>query len=80
MIYTTWEYVKDYNATPNQVFVLSTEDKTFLVTPLKDGAKKAQSYLVARGIDAKIKPKLIYPIIKRFFEVNLEENEDDTQI
>ena len=80
MIYTTWEYVKDYNAKPNQVFVLSTKDKTYLVTPLHNGAKKAQSYLIARGIDAKIKPKLIYPITKRYFEVNLEEIKDDTKV
>tara|TARA_B110000008_G_C16939738_1_gene551957 strand:+ start:941 stop:1183 length:243 start_codon:yes stop_codon:yes gene_type:complete len=80
MIYTTWEYKKDYNATPNKVFVLSDEDKTYLVTPLKEGAKKAQSYLVSRGIDARIKPKLLYPITKQYFQVNLEDHEDDTQI
>ena len=68
MKYMTWKYEKDLEATPNRVFTLVGNGKTFLATPSFTGVLKAMSYLKARGISSAIKTNRVYPIVKKYFE------------
>ena len=49
MKYMTWEYRKDLEATPNRVFTLTSNGKTYLATPSPTGVLKAMSYLKQGG-------------------------------
>ena len=68
MKYMTWEYRKDLEATPNRVFTLTGNGKTYLATPSPTGVLKAMSYLKSRGISSVIKMNMVYPIVKKYFE------------
>tara|TARA_B110000858_G_scaffold91025_1_gene105176 strand:+ start:107 stop:334 length:228 start_codon:yes stop_codon:yes gene_type:complete len=74
MEYISWEYRTDYTAIPNRVYLLSTNDKTYLATPHFNAAMKAKSYLKTRGIRSFIKLENVYPIIKKYFTTTTEEN------
>ena len=68
MKYMTWKYEKDLEATPNRVFTLTGNGKTYLATPSFAGVLKAMSYLKVRGISSAIKINRVYPIVKKYFE------------
>ena len=49
MKYMTWEYRKDLEATPNRVFTLVGNGKTFLATPSPTGGFKSNVLLKSKG-------------------------------
>ena len=71
MKYMTWKYEKDLEATPNRVFTLTGNGKSYLATPSPSGVLKAMSYLKARGISSVIKMNMVYTIVKKYFEKDI---------
>ena len=67
-----FDWVNDFNKPWLKVWLVTAELKVYLATPHEGHAKKVKSFLMARGIEAKIKLRRV--IQQRKKPITKEEN------